>query len=91
MRGELVASHDAKNRPLIAKRIMKLVNEVGDLCPVNRLELNTEGLLLLTNNRILVSFLTELQPLSSHDVLVLAGAAYGASRQLLCAEIQVPG
>ena len=52
--GELVASHDTKNRPLMAKRIKKLVDEVGDLSPVSRLELNTEGLLLLTNNRILV-------------------------------------
>jgi uncharacterized Fe-S cluster-containing radical SAM superfamily enzyme len=54
MRGELVASHDPKGRPVMFNRIKKLVHEVGDLQPVNRLELNTEGLLLLTNNKLLV-------------------------------------
>ena len=55
VRGELVAGHDAKNRPLMFHRVKQLVGEVGNLTAVNKLEMNSEGLLLLTNNNLLVS------------------------------------
>lgn len=54
MRGELVANYDLKNRPLIFARLKKLMETEGELVPINKLEFNTEGLLLLTNNRLLV-------------------------------------
>ena len=54
MRGELVAEYDMKNRPLIFSRLQKLQQVESNLIPINKLEYNTEGLLLLTNNRLLV-------------------------------------
>lgn len=55
MRGELVANYDMKNRPLIYSRLSKLVEAEGNMVPVNKLEFNTEGLLLMTNNSLLVT------------------------------------
>lgn len=55
MRGELVATYDVKSRPLIFSRLRKLLEAEGPLVAVNKLEFNTEGLLLLTNNSVLVS------------------------------------
>ena len=49
--GELVATTDpGKNRPVLFDRIKHLLEKEGSLKPVTRLEFNTEGLLLLTNN-----------------------------------------
>jgi 16S rRNA U516 pseudouridylate synthase RsuA-like enzyme len=35
-------------------RFKQILDEVGDLKPINKLEINTEGLQLLTNSPLLV-------------------------------------
>mmetsp|Transcript_16783 Transcript_16783/g.25223 ORF Transcript_16783/g.25223 Transcript_16783/m.25223 type:complete len:279 (+) Transcript_16783:125-961(+) len=58
LRGELVASIDhVKKRPLMYTRLRRLMETEGDLKPINRLELNTEGLQLLTNNTLLAKLM----------------------------------
>jgi ribosomal 50S subunit-recycling heat shock protein len=58
LRGELVADSDPiKQRPLIFDRIEQLMKQDPNLRPVTRLEFNTEGLLLLTNNGKLAKLL----------------------------------
>jgi 23S rRNA pseudouridine2605 synthase len=58
LRGELVADSDPiKRRPLIFDRIEELMKLDPNLRPVTRLEFNTEGLLLLTNNGKLAKLL----------------------------------
>ena len=65
VRGELVANYDMKNRPLIYTRLKKLMETEGNLVPINKLEFNTEGLLLMTNNSLLVS-LQQVPTLRAH-------------------------
>lgn len=50
--GEIIADTDPKKRPLLFDRVppRRLVEEAGELKPVLRLEYNTAGLLLFTNN-----------------------------------------
>lgn len=58
LRGELVADSDpVKQRPLLFDRLEKLLKEEPNLRPITRLEFNTEGLLLLTNNGRLAKML----------------------------------
>jgi 16S rRNA U516 pseudouridylate synthase RsuA-like enzyme len=55
LRGEIVATQDpVLNRPLMLVRFKSILDEVGDLKPINKLEINTEGLQLLTNSPLLV-------------------------------------
>ena len=50
MKGELVANQDNKQRPLLIDRVRRLINyDFATLKPVDRMDFNTEGLLLLTN------------------------------------------
>lgn len=57
VRGELVANYDMKSRPLIYTRLRKLMETEGNLVPINKLEFNTEGLLLMTNNSLLAKYM----------------------------------
>ena len=58
--GELVSERDPqKNRATIYDRLKSLISAEGNLKPVTRLEYNTEGLLLLTNNAELARFLND--------------------------------
>lgn len=58
--GELVAEKDPqKNRPLLYDRIKAYVPNISSIKPVFRLEFNTEGLLLLTDNGELAKLLCD--------------------------------
>ena len=52
LRGELSNTTDenGKNRPVVFDRLRQVISEEGMLMAVNKLEFNTEGLMLLTNN-----------------------------------------
>jgi 23S rRNA pseudouridine2605 synthase len=52
LRGELSNPTDenGKNRPVVFERLRQVIAQEGMLMAVNKLEFNTEGLMLLTNN-----------------------------------------
>jgi 16S rRNA U516 pseudouridylate synthase RsuA-like enzyme len=54
LRGEIVAHQDPLNRPMMLTRYKQIIPEISDLKPINKLEINTEGLQLLTNSPLLV-------------------------------------